>query len=152
VTTVRIATFNIENFDETPPGEGPSLDERIALMRPQIVRLRADIVCFQEVNGQERAGQPRALLALQRLLEGTNLAGATLISTKPEGDSSTTSATWWSPPFHPVLDREQLRNDLVAKPLYRRLTAHRRTTRRWRWGSSARSCTSRSTSAGRPCM
>jgi len=56
-------------------------------MRPQIVRLRADIVCFQEVNGQERAGQPRALLALQRLLEGTNLAGATLISTKPEGDA-----------------------------------------------------------------
>jgi hypothetical protein len=42
----------------------PSLDERIALMKPQITRLRADIACFQEVHGQERPGQPRDLLAL----------------------------------------------------------------------------------------
>jgi len=80
VTTVRVATFNLENFDETGAGVRPSLDERIALMRPQIVRLRADIVCFQEVHGQERPGQPRALLALPRLLEGTNLEGANLAS------------------------------------------------------------------------
>ena len=45
-------------------------------MRPQIVRLRADVACFQEVHGQERPGQPRALLALAELLAGTNLAGA----------------------------------------------------------------------------
>ena len=56
---IRVATFNLENFDESAPGESPSLDRRIELMRPQIKRLRADIVCFQEVNGQERAGQPR---------------------------------------------------------------------------------------------
>ena len=62
MATVRVATFNLENFDETPAGARPSLDERIALMRPQIVRLRADVVCFQEVHGQERPGQPRALL------------------------------------------------------------------------------------------
>ena len=73
---VRIATFNLENFDETDAAERPSLAERIQLMRPQIVRLRADIVCFQEVNGQERTNQPRALLALAELLTGTNLAGS----------------------------------------------------------------------------
>jgi hypothetical protein len=56
------------------------LDQRIALMRPQIVRLRADIVCFQEVHGQDRPGQPRSLLALRRLLEGTNLDGANVVS------------------------------------------------------------------------
>jgi hypothetical protein len=55
---VRIATFNLENFDETAPDEWPSLAERIQLMRPQVVRLRADIACFQEVNGQERPNQP----------------------------------------------------------------------------------------------
>jgi hypothetical protein len=38
---VRIATFNIENFDETAPDEWPSLAERIELMQPHIVRLRA---------------------------------------------------------------------------------------------------------------
>ena len=72
MATLRVATFNLENFDETAAGARPSLDERIALMRPQIIRLRADIACFQEVHGQERPGQPRALLALPRLLEGTN--------------------------------------------------------------------------------
>lgn len=82
MTTLRIATFNIENFDETAPGEEPSLDVRLALMKPQIARLRADIVCFQEVNGQERPGQPRDLHALRRLLDGTNLAAAELASTR----------------------------------------------------------------------
>jgi hypothetical protein len=48
---VRIATFNLDNFDETAPSEWPSLAERITLMRPQIVRLRASVACFQEVNG-----------------------------------------------------------------------------------------------------
>jgi endonuclease/exonuclease/phosphatase family metal-dependent hydrolase len=79
---VRIATFNLENFDETAPDEWPSLAERIQLMRPQVVRLRADIACFQEVNGQERPNQPRSLLALADLLTGTNLAGAEHASTR----------------------------------------------------------------------
>jgi exonuclease III len=64
VTQIRIATFNLENFDEAASGMRPSLDERIALMKPQITRLHADIACFQEVHGQERPGQPRDLLAL----------------------------------------------------------------------------------------
>lgn len=76
-----VTSFNLENFDETAANERPSLDERITLMRPQIVRLRADIACFQEVNGQERDGQPRALLALEQLLDETNLGGANLAST-----------------------------------------------------------------------
>ncbi|GAA5152660.1 endonuclease/exonuclease/phosphatase family protein [Amycolatopsis dongchuanensis] len=82
MTTSRIATFNLENFDETAPDAHPSLDERITLMRPQIERLRADIVCFQEVNGQERDGQPRDLHALRRLLEDTNLDAAETVSTR----------------------------------------------------------------------
>jgi hypothetical protein len=85
MAAIRIATFNLENFDETAPNQRPSLAERIALMKPQIVRLRADIVCFQEVNGQERPGQPRALLALADLLAGTNLQGSSVTSTGPAG-------------------------------------------------------------------
>ena len=79
---VRIATFNLENFDETAAGEWPSLAGRIMLMRPQIVRLRATIACFQEVNGQERPNQPRSLMALAELLAGTDLAGSNLASTR----------------------------------------------------------------------
>ncbi len=123
MTTLRIATFNLENFDETAPGERPSLAERIALMRPQIIRLRADVACFQEVNGQERPGVPRALLALQELLDGTNLEGATVVSTKPEDNAVYNERNLVVVSRLPVLAHRQLRNELVAAPIYQRLTA-----------------------------
>ena len=123
VTTMRIATFNLENFDEMGPGERPSLEERIALMRPQIVRLRADIACFQEVNGQERPGEPRALLALQRLLEGTNLKGANLVSTRPADDAVYDERNLVVATHHTVVSHEQIRNKFVTQPRYQRLTA-----------------------------
>ena len=69
-TTVRIATFNLENFDDKPNTK-PTIEERIALMRPQLLRINADILCLQEVNGQEQSGQPRRLLALEKLLATT---------------------------------------------------------------------------------
>jgi hypothetical protein len=88
---VRIATFNLENFAETAPDEWPSPAERIQLMRPQIVRLRADIACFQEVNGQERPNQPRSQLALADLLTDTNLG-------EPNSRETTSGPTqFWLP-------------------------------------------------------
>jgi endonuclease/exonuclease/phosphatase family metal-dependent hydrolase len=121
---LRIATFNLENFDETPDGVRPSLAERIALMRPQIVRLRADIACFQEVNGQDRPGQPRALLALAQLLAGTDLADATVVSTKPDDNAVYNERNIVVVTLLPVLARQQVRNDLVQAPRYQRLTAN----------------------------
>jgi len=123
VTVVRIATFNLENFDELPPGKTPSLADRVAIMRPQIVRLRADIACFQEVNGQERPGQPRALLALTQLLDTTNLAAATTISTQTAAGDVFDERNLVVVSRFPVLAHQQLHNDLVAAPLYTRLTA-----------------------------
>jgi len=79
-TTVRIATFNLESLDDKP-GQRPTLQERIAVMRPQLIRLKADILCLQEVNGQEETGKPRRLLALERLLESTPYAGYHMVST-----------------------------------------------------------------------
>ena len=120
---LRIATFNLENFDETPEGERPSLAERIAFMRPQIRRLRADVVCFQEAHGQERPGRPRDLIALRELLTGTDLAGAELVSTR-SGDGGVYDVRNLVVATHlPVLASRQLRNDLVQAPVYRRLTA-----------------------------
>lgn len=78
---IRIATFNVENLDDKP-GQTPKLDERIALMRPQLIRLNADILCLQEVHGQETTGQPRRLLALNKLLENTPYESYNQISTK----------------------------------------------------------------------
>ena len=120
---VRIATFNLENFDETDAAERPSLAERIQLMRPQILRLRADIVCFQEVNGQERPSQPRALLALTELLTGTALSGAHLVSTQTTNNEVNDERNLVVATMFPVIAVEQFRNDLVAQLSYRRLTA-----------------------------
>lgn len=123
MATVRIATFNVENLDETRPGEEPSLDTRLALMRPQIERLRANVLCLQEVHGQERPGQPRALLALRRLLEGTNLEGANIVSTKPQGDAVYDKRNLVVVTSLEVTSIRQIRNELVNKPSYKRLTS-----------------------------
>ncbi|MER7000543.1 endonuclease/exonuclease/phosphatase family protein [Streptomyces sp. NPDC000410] len=123
MTQIRIATFNLENFDETLPTAHPSLADRITLMKPQITRLRADIACFQEVHGQERPGQPRDLLALKELLAGTNLDGAPLVSTKPKNDAVFDVRNLVIATHLPVLKHQQLKNDLVAEPRYQRLTA-----------------------------
>src|SRR5262245_16360674 len=82
-TSLRIATWNLEHRDDKA-AEKPSLGERIAVMRPQLVRLRADVLIFQEVNNQEQPGQPRALLALTELLQNTPYQGYQLASTKTQ--------------------------------------------------------------------
>lgn len=58
---LRIATFNLENLDDKPD-EKPTLDERIAVMRPQLIRLNADTLCLHEVNGQEGQGSRQLLV------------------------------------------------------------------------------------------
>lgn len=71
---LRIASFNLENLDDRP-GLEPSLDERLTVLRPQLRRCDADVLCLQEVHGQETGQGGRDLLALDRLLEGTAYAG-----------------------------------------------------------------------------
>jgi len=61
---LRIAAFNLENLDDKP-GQRPTLQERIDVMRPQLVRLNADILCLQEVNGQPLPGDSRIFIELR---------------------------------------------------------------------------------------
>lgn len=121
--SVRIATFNLENLDDRPDLD-PPLNERIALLRPQLLRLAADILCLQEVNGQHpEDGGPRRLLALDRLLEGTPYArfhrAATCGGSEGVADrhNLVTLSRW------PVTGREQVRHELVPPPGYRTVTA-----------------------------
>ena len=69
---LRIAIFNLENLDDKPD-QKPTLQERIAVMRPQLQRINADILCLQKVNGHEEVGKPRSLLALDALLKDINM-------------------------------------------------------------------------------
>lgn len=71
----RLATFNLENLGDHPQG-GIDFNDRLAVLRPQLRRLDADIVCLQEVNATPRSKHgPRMLSGLDRLLEGTGYEG-----------------------------------------------------------------------------
>lgn len=69
-TKLRIATFNLMNLDDRSD-RLPRLEERIPVLRPQLVRLDADILCLQEVCGQRERGGNLRLDAMNRLLECT---------------------------------------------------------------------------------
>lgn len=124
--TLRIATFNLENFDNTPQ-QLPTLDERIALMRPQLLRINADILCLQEVHGQELAGQPRALLALDQLLVGTQYAEYFRVSTKTaDGTQVYDERNLVILSRFPITAHRQIEHDPTfgaLTPLYRKVTA-----------------------------
>ena len=122
----RIATFNVENLGE-PPGGVPPLKDRIAILRPQLIRLRADILCLQEVDGQPIGeGKRRELKALDALLEGTPYAAYhrshTVSGSRGGGVRDKHNLVVLS--RFPIEEAGQIRHDLVPAPLYRRVTAH----------------------------
>jgi len=120
---LRIASFNLENLDDQPHKK-PTLDQRIALMRPQMRRLRADILCLQEVHGQEETGQPRRLLALDRLLEGTEYADFFRVSTKTaDGSQVYDKRNLVILSRYPITQHKQYKHDYAPAPSYRKVTA-----------------------------
>lgn len=122
-TPLRIATFNLENLDDRP-NQSPDLNTRIRVLRPQLLRLRADILCLQEVNGQEQAGGPRRLLALERLLAGTPYGAFHRVSTRTAGGSDVyDERNLVVLSRFPIAAHRQLRHDIAAAPLYRKVTA-----------------------------
>ncbi len=66
----RIATFNLENLGEPVP-RGRTSTSASRLLRPQLVRLRADVLCLQEMDSQRPEGGHRRLDALDALLDDT---------------------------------------------------------------------------------
>ncbi len=130
---MRIATFNLENLDDGPDVR-PALDDRIAALRPPLVRLAADVLCLQEINGQRSpGGGPRRLVALERLIEETPYAGFHMVSSQrvPRGDHDGNELDRGADAVHnlvilsryPVHASRELRHDLVDRPLYRPTTA-----------------------------
>lgn len=121
---LRIATFNVENLDDTP-GEEPSLDERIAVMRPQLERLNADVLCLQEVHGQKADGQHR-LLALEALLENTRYVGYQKVFTvDPKTEQLERLRNTVILSRFEITDHTQYINDpkfVESPPLYRKVT------------------------------
>jgi endonuclease/exonuclease/phosphatase family metal-dependent hydrolase len=82
----KIATFNIENLDISSSDYSPTLDVRIPTLRGTLTRLDADILCLQEVHGQELVAHTsnnpqRELSALTRLIFDTQYANYRLVHT-----------------------------------------------------------------------
>ena len=71
----RLATFNIESLDWSQD-QSAWFETRAKALRPILDDLRPDILCLQEVHGQHLTpDQPRSLVALSKLIDGTALAG-----------------------------------------------------------------------------
>jgi exonuclease III len=119
---VRISTFNLENLDDVE-GSSPSLQERIKILRPQIERLNADIICFQEIHGQETEGQPRRLLALKKLLENTDYSPFNVASTLTSNNEVYDKRNLVVVSRFPISETRQYNNDIIPSPLYRKITS-----------------------------
>ncbi|MET4698211.1 endonuclease/exonuclease/phosphatase family metal-dependent hydrolase [Constrictibacter sp. MBR-5] len=124
---MRVATFNLENLDD-PVDDPALLERRVAVLRPQLLRLAADVLCLQEVNAQPSGHHgPRRLAALDRLLEDTPYAGFHRATSEREpggGPADVHNLVTLS--RYPIVARRQVRHDLVSAPSYRLATAEPR--------------------------
>ena len=121
---MRIATFNLESLDLPPRADVP-LEDRVRLLRPQLKRLDADILCLQEVNGQHRKGAAfRTLDALDTLLLETRYASYERAATTGPGGQGVadvhnlvTLSRW------PIVGHREIRHAITPPLSYRVLTS-----------------------------
>lgn len=118
---LRVATFNLENLDDVA-GQEPTLNNRVAILQPQLLRLNADIICFQEVNGQETPNQPRDILALKKLLENTTYSNFNIQSTLTTAKEVYDERNLVVVSRYGILNKIQIKNDLIPAPQYRKTT------------------------------
>lgn len=117
----RIATFNLENLGK-PAASGADLQERIRVLRPQLLRLRADVLCLQEIDGQRPEGGHRRLDALDALLEGTPYREFRRTSTLSRSSGEVRDKhNLVVLSRYPIIAQRQILHDLVAPPSYRPL-------------------------------
>lgn len=117
---LRLATFNLETLDD----RAADFEERLAILKPQIERLRADVLCLQEVNAIETAPKgPRRLAALERLIAGTLYADYAIHSSRSRPGLRIADRHNLVILTHlPVLEIRQIWHDQVAAPLWRSAT------------------------------
>ncbi|MGF1493200.1 MAG: endonuclease/exonuclease/phosphatase family protein [Microcoleaceae cyanobacterium] len=123
--SLRIASFNIENLDDKPPTSSsqPSFEERVRVLRPQLQRLNADILCLQEVHSQVEAGE-RQLRALNQLLEGTPYSGYQQAVTLNEDGQLHNQRNLVILSRFEIIKQEQYSNTLAIPPSYQYVTAN----------------------------
>lgn len=122
---MRIASFNLENL-ELVSRSGVTIEGRADILRPQLERLRADIMCLQEVNGQ-RSGheEHRSVHALDALLMGTPYQSFHRVTTSGPGGSGVADVhNLVILSRHPILAHRELRHSHVPPITHRSVTAN----------------------------
>ncbi len=124
---LRVASYNIENLDFSKPDWTPTLEDRIPVLRASLNRLKADIICFQEVHGQElddhtEDHDSRDLLALKKVLEDTPYANYEIASTLTQSGVVRDKRNLVIASKFPILKSDQHWNDFCPAPAYQKAT------------------------------
>ena len=119
---LRIATANLENLDDHPEDE-PPLTVRLPYLKAGLNRLRADIVCLQEIHGQDLPGGGRELTALDRVLEGTPYERFERASTETADGIPYRQRNLVVLSRFPIRAHQQIKHRFAPPPLYRQVTA-----------------------------
>lgn len=118
----RIGTFNLESFGSSHPGAAP-FKERAAVLRPQLDRLKADVLCLQEVDAPKIHGIRRPA-DLERLLDGTFYSEHSLLVTPgPSGAGPADVHNLAVLTRLPVIEENVIRHTFVEPLVFRRRTA-----------------------------
>lgn len=124
MTSLRIATFNVENLTDAADAKVP-LAARVDILRPQFLRMAADIVCLQEVDARRLvSGQPREFSALDTLLETTGYRAFHQVNSvdkktgAPADKHNLVVLSRW-----PIRNTAKYMNDLVPAPAYKNVTS-----------------------------
>lgn len=125
---LRVATFNVENLDDKPGTYNPPIDVRAPILRAELNRLNADILCLQEVHGQElpdhTSDHPsRNLSALDAVIAGTPYATFQRAHTATADGVPYDQRNLVVLSRHPIVRHEQIRNDAIEQLEYRRVTS-----------------------------
>lgn len=120
--SMRIATFNLENLDDDVT-VSPPLAERIPIMRPQLERVDADVICFQEIHGQGSASS-RTLAALDQLLTNTPYAGFHRQTTLTTSGQFYDKRNLVTLSRFPIIDVQIIRDNAGPRPSYQMATAN----------------------------
>ena len=119
---VSIATFNLMSLDDRPD-RSPSLDERIPVLRPQLIRLDADILCLQEICAQHERNGKAHLEALDRLLEGTPYESFNRASTMDRDGNYLSHHNLVILSRFNIMEQHQYQHEFAPSPSYKKVTA-----------------------------
>ncbi len=125
---LRIATFNMENLDISDDDYNPTLAERADVLRKNLLRFNADILCLQEIHGQELASHTsshpaRDLSALDSVVAGTDYENYNRVHTVTSDNVPYDKRNLVILSRFPVVEHRQYRNDKIDKLMYRKVTA-----------------------------